>query len=243
MAKKAFCVIAIVGFVIFIAACSLQKIPLKQFLVYFIYGQLLLNQNHNVISVLPIKGIPIYHYIYFWFIISSFILCGLRFVSVKGKPFWPLAGIQTLILTSFLFFGIATTFKMMRFIQIVGWEHNDFHNKSLFEKYEALNLSYPYAFVQFCQKNLKGYHRAGLITDLDLTKDPGMYLHRFLAYHLYPIDIRGVHRQKSEDVLIVFDKKNAAQSLPAGYQMIKQFNLYCLIAKRVTKYDDFSASY
>lgn len=64
---------------------------------------------------------------------------------------------------------------------------------------------------------------------MNLEKDPGMLTHRMLAYFLYPIDIRKIH-EEDLDTILIFAKHNAKESIPDGFHAVFVFDENHLIA-------------
>ena len=75
---------------------------------------------------------------------------------------------------------------------------------------------------------------AQLVTDLDLSRDPGMITQRRLAYYLYPIDIRGI-RGEPPSYILLFKKKDAIRHIPEGFRLYKAFTNDIMIAIRKEK--------
>jgi hypothetical protein len=111
-----------------------------------------------------------------------------------------------------------TSGQMGRFVS----EYKSVAAKPIKERYPPL-LKDPYAYALFCQEHLSGKHSADFISDMDVSRDPGMYVHRALVYFLYPIDIRNI-RRKPADSLIIFEKNNPIQSVPDGFKIVGFFN-------------------
>ena len=87
-----------------------------------------------------------------------------------------------------------------------------------------------YLLPKHTKSLLPGYHRAKLITDLDMTKDPGALYQRELSYFLYPIDIRNIYSKKPFDTVLIFFKENVENHIPDGYQLHHIFNDKNIIA-------------
>jgi hypothetical protein len=104
-----------------------------------------------------------------------------------------------------------------------------YSGKTADQKYSEI-LKAIYFLPKQTKALLPGYHKAILITDLDLTKDPGMLYHRQLAYFLYPIDIRDIHRHEIPDLILIFFKRDAISHIPNGYTPYHIFNTENLIA-------------
>lgn len=106
-----------------------------------------------------------------------------------------------------------------------------FAGKASGEKYLSLVKEEPYQYATIARQALPGIHRAELITDMNLTCDPGVTTHRVLAYFLFPIDIRNIY-DGPKDTLVMFNKKNARAHVPADYKIIKIFDDANLIATK-----------
>ena len=102
------------------------------------------------------------------------------------------------------------------------------------KKYFTLEDPDSYRFAKYCQRLLPGQHSAKLITGLDTSRDPGMLIHRKLAYFLYPIDIRNI-RKEPVDSLIIFAVKDATQLVPEDFQISGKYNESSLIAVKKSK--------
>ena len=111
---------------------------------------------------------------------------------------------------------------------------DDVGHKTTAEKYESL-FGITYQYAQVTKEILPGRHSAKLVTDMDMSQDPGMFNHRQLAYFLYPIDIRGF-RGEPEDVLLVFEKENPCEAVPGDYRILTIFNSQNLLAVRSDKF-------
>lgn len=73
--------------------------------------------------------------------------------------------------------------------------------------------------------------RGQFISDLDISRDPGMLEHRSFAFFLYPVDIRNVYSQDPE-AWVAYRKTNAAAEVPEGYTIVYQYDENNLIAVR-----------
>ena len=61
-----------------------------------------------------------------------------------------------------------------------------------------------------------------VVTDFDKSRDPGMYSINALAYHLYPIDAKGL-RSKEVDCHVFLEKNDWKNHVPKGFSII-EFN-------------------
>ncbi len=81
-------------------------------------------------------------------------------------------------------------------------------------------------FSQGCHQFFKNERLKGkLITDLDITDDPGMIMRNEFAYLVYPtINIRSYDQQEEPDCLVYFYKFNAERFIPDGYEVQYKFD-------------------
>lgn len=91
-----------------------------------------------------------------------------------------------------------------------------FHGKDINARIERVQKSI-YTFAQRCKYLLPGKHRAKIITDYSLGKD---YKFIVLSYYLFPIDVRGIYKEKEIDCLIVFDKEVSEKEILKDYNII-----------------------
>ncbi len=181
--------------------------------------------THNICYLGRLGGLHAYSYFYFLIWLSIVII---RFVRIKfhlqSIPFYRFVVVTT-FLVYFLLMAFQTVNQLKNFIQ----EWDVFHERSKEER-KLIIFGDIYTFAKYCQKLLPGYHRSELITDLDTSRDPGMYMHRALAYHLYPIDIRSVHADEPMDSVVIYHKKGARDFVPDGFAIKGIFNEYNILA-------------
>ena len=154
-------------------------------------------------------GLNVYTYLYISFLIA---LGGTLLWRKKEDP----AKIPFKI--GMIIFILALFFQTISQSQYFEGEFKNFHNKSVLER-NAILLGDSYLFVQRCRDSLQGYHRAQLITGMDMTRDPGMYLHRAISYHLYPLDIR-FRKDTPMEAIIAFRKNHAQESIPDNFRVL-----------------------
>lgn len=133
------------------------------------------------------------------------------------------------VLCILLFF--VSMVQLNNFYYYYDFEKRMYGGKSIEEKKAQIYYGLPYNYSVFCHQYIPGYKNAQLITDLDINQDPGMFIHRLLAYYLYPIDIRKI-RQNEPDYLLFFMKENAKDFVPDNFQIIAELSKKSLIAKR-----------
>ncbi|MFP4472907.1 MAG: hypothetical protein ACLFPX_03430 [Candidatus Omnitrophota bacterium] len=91
-----------------------------------------------------------------------------------------------------------------------------------------------YAIDQYSTyvRKVIGWPRAAaqLVTDLDLSRDPGMYIQRSLAYTFYPLDLRGVRGGHPEyDVFFMSRKAHSGKN---EYEWFISFSPRTAVGKR-----------
>ncbi len=131
---------------------------------------------------------------------------------------------QALTLPSLLSGVLTGTLLITMALQTIGQTYYFIHKfqsvggKKAVDRYPGA-LKGTVDFAGFCKQRLPGSHNCELISDLDTYRDPGMFLHRTLAYHLYPIDIRDI-RSAPSDCVIVFATADALSRVPKGYGVV-----------------------
>ena len=184
--------------------------------------------HHNVCIVGKYANINSYFYIYAILILSVMSIYLLRLIrpslrnGLKSEPVL----LKTTLLIVILTIGLQTLNQVNYFVS----EIRTFSGKPLEQRYGFL-LQVPFLYAQEAHEHLPSRHYSELITDLDMTKDPGMLIHRALAYFLYPIDIR-VDLESPKDCLIVFHKKDAIKSVPEDYEILARVGEKYLLAKK-----------
>ena len=123
---------------------------------------------------------------------------------------------------------LQTVLQSVSLLGFFGGYWGPYIGKSLLQKNEILHGK-RYRFAAVVQKVLPGYHRAEFLTDMDMSHDPGMFYHRVLAYHLYPIDIRGIH-DAEPDTLVIYNHKNAETLVNPPYRIVEKFDPRHLVA-------------
>jgi hypothetical protein len=106
------------------------------------------------------------------------------------------------------------------------------NDEFLYNKLRLLYFSEIKQFAELCQTVAPGKQQADFITDMNTNADPGMYIFRLLAYHLYPIDIRDV-RPNEKKYLIIFQKENGLSYVSSNYSVAGQWNSENLIAQKI----------
>ena len=154
-------------------------------------------------------GMSVYDYLYITFLIVS----TLAILSGKKKSFQ-----AVFFKTGIIIFVLAVFLQTIGQSQIFRMEFETLHNKSLSER-NAILLDDKYLFIKQCRDSFPGYHRAQLITDMDITKEPGMYNHRAISYHLYPVDIR-FRKDAPVEAIVAFRKNHARESIPDNFRVL-----------------------
>ena len=98
-------------------------------------------------------------------------------------------------------------------------EMETYGGKSLEERYEYIFLKIYHNAME-TKKHLHHRHQGQLITDWDISQDPGMYMQRALAYHLYPKVSLRFDNGTPQDCIIIFSKKDPLKYIPDDYKII-----------------------
>jgi len=156
------------------------------------------------------------HFIYLIILLSIIIVYMLKISVWRRQQALTLPSLLSGVLTGALLITmtlqtIGQTYYFIREFQSIG-------GKRTVDRYPGA-LKEIVDFAGFCKQRLPGIHSCELISDLDMSRDPGMFLHRTLAYHLYPIDIRDI-RSVPSDCVIVFAAANALSRVPEGYGVV-----------------------
>lgn len=134
-----------------------------------------------------------------------------------------------------ILFLAVTLFQMFVHAQYFNLEKLDYVGKTLDQK-QAMIFEYAYTFSKDVRQKIPGAHVAQIITDLDFTRDAEMTLHRQLCYFLYPINVRSHPDDAVPEVLIFLGKKNAAQAVPPGYEVIHRYDDENMVAVKTGVY-------
>lgn len=190
----------------------------------------LYNPSNNVCIIKDIAGVHSYFYIYITMICSIASIYLLKLISplIKRK----LKSKSVIIPVTSIAIILTISLQTISHVDYFAEEIHFYSNKTLEEKYmDIYPFVSPFQYADNTNKYLTGKHHAQLITDLDMTKDPGMLIYRALAYFLYPIDIR-VDLESPKDCLIVFHKKDAIKSVPEDYEILARVGEKYLLAKK-----------
>lgn len=214
--------ISMVGYSLFL------KLPPLQLCKLLTQG--LYRPNHNIFIAKHVAGINFYTYIY------SALTCAmiLSFLYHKIYPFKTVHNTKTpikihLLPLTLTLFVCVTILNTTNFLEHAANELRIYSNKSLHEKNRDIIGGPAYELAQYCKFYLPGYHSTQIITDMDMSVDPGMLRHRQLAYYLYPIDIRGI-RGEAPDSVFIFLKDNAINYIPKGYRLLHALDSRNIIA-------------
>lgn len=218
--------------VLFLAMSHQSPLGIQGLIAQFLNGFYI--PHHNFCPVGKIAGWNIMLCVYTLIFLSAATLvilkipvyCRNKIISWKSRDDFQLAPTIKHLMSLFLVLVIAfqTMNQAIYFIAL----HQKYHGKTIEKKRQPL-LKEISRCAQYYQEKLPGRHNAQFLSDLDISKDPGMFIHRALAYYLYPIDIRGI-REGPKDSLIIFYKKEAGQHIPEGYKLIEQINEYNAVA-------------
>jgi hypothetical protein len=143
-------------------------------------------------------------------------------------------GLKTWDLSSLFLYVLSGSFLIIVALQTIGQtyyfirEFQWINGKKTADRYPGA-LKEIVNFAEFCKQKLPGKYSCQLITDFDMSRDPGMFFHRTLAYHLYPIDIRDIRRSPA-NCAIVFIAQNPRSRVPKSYDVIGSWGEKSLLA-------------
>lgn len=204
-----------------------QNIDVKDLIPQYVGGFYIPHYNSCLSRNIGKININSYFYLIIFFSVLTLVL--FRNFLWKSHPHLkPTDEIQRIII---IVLGGMMIFQTMNQIQYFAAKFNTYHGKNI-EARLFSPLKETYDFARYCQQKLPGRYNAELITDIDTSKDPGMFTHRALAYYLYPIDIRNI-RKGPQNCLIGFKKRDAATHIPQGYEIIGSTNKDNILAIRV----------
>ncbi len=131
---------------------------------------------------------------------------------------------------------VAVVLVVLNIFQIISIQRHWQESASIFNtgnRYEATSYARPKRIAEAFRQAVKDRPlSAEFVTDMDISHDPGMLEHRSLAFFLYPVDIRNIY-DANRDAWIAYQKKNAAETVPEGYQIIYQYDERNLIAVKL----------
>jgi len=215
MNKKTFLQITLtvtVSFIVVLTAVALVfRVPLFQLTDRLITGHYVPDEKY--FKPLFIKGVPVnFLYIIFVFLITS-LLTAMEFKRKRSLDRGMFMKILLSCTASFLIInaGLQTVGSVTYFLS----SGPRFYHDGLHKKYLHL-YGWMYSYPEHCRRVLdwRGFKgkKAKLITDLDLSKDPGMVFTRIMSYFLYPTDLRGI-RPGQTDILFLYRKEDALKHL------------------------------
>lgn len=104
-----------------------------------------------------------------------------------------------------------------------------FEQRTTKEKYFYM-LKKAFAAADIIQNSLIGQYNCKLLTDMDTTKDPGMYNNCAMAYFMYPtVDIWSI-RGKEKNCLFFFEKDHAHDLVPPDHHILINLNNKTLLS-------------
>lgn len=166
-----------------------------------------------------IKGTHIFSYFYSIATITSLIIYCFRVKLFRSNI--PVKFTTILLNVTFSVFCIILVLQTINQIKHFAYEQKKYASKSIAEKLPKPLNAYFNSGAYF-REILPGKHSTEFISDLDLSKDPGMFLFRAVAYYFYPIDTRNI-RQEPKDTAIIIEKTNPLQSIPDGFEIVGSY--------------------
>jgi len=113
---------------------------------------------------------------------------------------------------------LASVQQIQRFEYFIS-EKRKVSGKSTDEKLASL-FGWKYKFPKICQIMVNESHQGEFIFDFDLSKDPYMFYHRLMSYHLYPKLSMRFNNHSPKDYLFLYLNKSALDRVPENYKII-----------------------
>ena len=176
--------------------------------------------HYNNCTFGNIEGANVTPYIYCIIVISTISIHCFRAKIFKPQP--PAGLMHILKQVTFATFCIILALQITGQVKHLAFEHKNYAIRPADERYPG-SLRTLYDCGTFFRKILPGKHSAKFISDMDISREPGMFMHRAIAYYLYPIDIRNI-RQEPDDSLVIINKNNPAQSIPDNFRILGTVN-------------------
>jgi len=198
--------------------------------LYFIKKLLttLYRPHYNHCFAGTLEGNNIFLYIYGIIIITSACVFCLR--KKLFRPQFPIPVSSILKYVTCSVFCIVLTLQTVNQAIYFAFERQKYSQKSTGEKLPT-QLSILSDSAAYFQSILPGKHSADFISDLDISRDPGMLIYSAFAYYLYPIDIRDIRREP-KDILIVLEKNDPLKSIPDDYIIIGNIDQKYFLARK-----------
>ncbi len=190
--------------------------------------------HHNIIFYRKLPQISLNELIYLgWFLGAAVIFAGSRLLAgVSSTKTRSLSIYRSLGLSLLGIFLVILTGQLSGLSKKWSYYLDNYTVKSEAERLKLTSIRQSLEMAEFCKQLLPGPHKADFVTDMDMDHGPNMLLHRSLAFHLYPIDIRDVRQQRS-DSWIAFNKANARAHIPEGFELLGALNDENVIAVRM----------
>lgn len=224
---RCFLIVLFWSILVFAVTAFMQNVSWKELL--FSFGINFYRPHYNSFFIGKVGAIEGYFYIYLILILSITTIYMLKMTVWRTH--------EMLNLRSLLYGVMGAALLVTVSLQTIGQTYYFVRESQWYSKKAPANR-YPGAlkeiveFAGFCKEKLPGNHSCQFISDLNLSNDPGMFFHRTLAYHLYPIDIRDIRRDPI-DCAIVFVAANPRTRVPEGYDIIGIWGPESLLAIKI----------
>lgn len=173
-----------------------------------------------------IAGRNVNHLFYYIVVAATLIVSALQWKFFRKDQ--PVNGLKTFFITAFSVYVLMTLCQTVSLYRYFAADIRQFYGRPVEDRCRYL-YGHIYLYARACRQVLPGKHTAELVTDMDMSRDPGMFSHRALAYFLYPIDIRGI-RGEPPDCLVIFRKQDARSHVPPGYEVVLPYDGQSLLA-------------
>ncbi|MBZ0306856.1 MAG: hypothetical protein K8I82_12375 [Anaerolineae bacterium] len=189
------------------------------------------NTHQNIIFYLTINRFPLTSYIYIAICCGALAMGIFNFILERILPDRfpvpsPLENLKYFTVILLCVLNIMQLFSIRQ-----SWKKADaiFSSANI---YERTSFSRPKQIAEAYRLAAGDIHyRAQFVSDMDMSRDPGMLEHRSFAFFLYPIDVRNIY-QKDFDAWIAYEKDAAESLVPDGYKILHKYNARNVLAIR-----------
>jgi hypothetical protein len=218
--------------VIFSCCISLVSIAIISKLDYAILGRQLLGNfywcHHNYCQYGNLGDM---NAIFFFYGIIFFSALTIRVLCLRGEGAQRNSDFSQIFkYTTIIVFCLLMTLQTASHISSFLSEYKAFANKPLMERYPP-PIKRLKEYASFVREILPGAQSAAFATDMDISRDPGMFYHRAFAYYLYPVDIRNIRGLETDYLIVLHTGENALQ-VPPNYQILGSVDGECFVATK-----------
>lgn len=216
-------------FLVLLNLCALGGLDV--FEVLSVIAKTSYSRHQNIMFYFTLNNFPLPSYIYFIICCSALAMGGFTFILGRIFPdkFSLPSPLENLKYITVILLCILNIMQLASIRQ--SWKKTGifFSGANI---YEHTPFSRPKLIADAYRLAAGDVHyRAEFVSDMDMSRDPGMLEHRSFAFFLYPIDIRSIYQQDL-DAWIAYEKDNAESLVPDGYQILHKYNARNVLAIR-----------